>query len=111
MRKAVLIQLSVTPNIASLFEWSFYSLVAMIFAVTHYALRLLYLLDPLGDSSPRQVVGRELDRHAVPGDQANGADPQLAGQVGHHYMAVVELHPPHIVWGRLKDPAFNPHRA
>src|SRR5512147_3133066 len=44
-------------------------------------------LQPIGDSTPRQVVRRKLDPDAVPGQDPDEVHPQLARDVGQDPMA------------------------
>src|SRR5919106_3754182 len=59
------------------------------------------LLVPIRDTTPGQVVGRELHLDAVPGEDPDVVHPHLPGDVGEHLVTVLELDPEHCVRKRL----------
>src|SRR6267142_2230109 len=50
------------------------------------------LLGAEHDASARQIVGRQLNRHLVPGQDADVVHAHLAGDMSQSYMAVLQLH-------------------
>src|SRR5487761_309410 len=68
------------------------------------------LLVPIGDAAPRQVVRRDLDLYPVAREDADAVHAHLAGAVGEHFVAVLELDTEHRVRKRLDDRAFEHDR-
>jgi hypothetical protein len=56
---------------------------------------------PVDDPAAVEVVGRDLDAHAVAREDADAVAAHLAGHVAQDLVAVVELHPEHRVRERL----------
>src|SRR5262245_12481498 len=74
----------------------------------HLALRATgicapFLLEPLRDAAPREVVGGQLDLHPVSRQDPDEVHPHLARHVGEHAVAVLQLDPEHRVRERLHD--------
>ena len=65
------------------------------------------LLVPIRDTTPGQVVGRELHLDAVPGEDPDVVHPHLPGDVGEHLVTVLELDPEHGVRERLDNSSFH----
>src|SRR4051794_32136147 len=64
-------------------------------------------LVPVGDSSPVEVVRRQLDLYPVPGQDADVVPPHLAGDVSEDFVPIVELDLEHRVWEGLDDLALH----
>jgi hypothetical protein len=58
---------------------------------------------PVDDPAAFEVVGRDLDAHAVAREDADAVAAHLAGHVAEDLVTVVELHPEHRVRERLDD--------
>ena len=67
----------------------------------------LLLFEPVGDAAAREVVRRQLDLDAVPGQDANEVHSHLAAHVREHPMAAFELHAEHRVRQWLHHGAFD----
>src|SRR5436305_9401480 len=63
----------------------------------------LALLVPVRNTTPVEVVGRQLDLHPVARQDADVVAAHLAGDVAEHLVPVVELHSEHRVGERLGD--------
>src|SRR5690349_7322276 len=64
-------------------------------------------LQAVRDPAARQVVGRKLDSHAVAGQDPDEVHPELSGDMGQHFVSVLQLDREHGVRQRLHDGAFN----
>src|SRR6184192_1214732 len=71
----------------------------------------LLLFEPVGDAAAREVVRRQLDLDAVPGQDANEVHSHLAAHVREHPMAAFELHAEHRVRQWLHHGAFDLDRV
>src|SRR5438445_9869605 len=75
------------------------------------------LFEPVRDAAAREVVRRQLDLHAVPGQDPDEVHPHLAADVGQHAMAALRLDAEHRVRQRLHhgpldlDRVFFGHRS
>src|SRR3954447_9265779 len=67
------------------------------------------LLEAEDDATAVEVVGRQFDAHAIPGQDADAEAPHLAGQVCEDLVAHVELDAEVQVLQRLDDLAFELH--
>ena len=65
----------------------------------------------VGDAAPAEVVGGELDLHAVTGQDPDVVHPHLPGDVREHLVAVLELHSEHGVGQRLDDRPLDQDRV
>src|SRR5674536_361049 len=65
------------------------------------------LLEPVRDPASAEVVGRKLHLDPVDGQDADVVHAHLAGDVGEHFVVVVEMHSEHRVGQRLDDLAFD----
>src|SRR6266850_8284207 len=65
------------------------------------------LLVPVDDPPAIEIVGRELNRHLVPGQNLDEVHPHLARDMGQDAVPVLQLHPKHRVRERLDDRAFD----
>src|SRR5690242_20577614 len=65
------------------------------------------LLVAVDDATAGQVVGRQLDRHLVPGKDLDEVHPHLPGDVGEHHVLVLEFDPEHRVGQGLDHRAFD----
>src|SRR5919204_303955 len=61
----------------------------------------------VGNAASREVVGRELDLHLVPGEDADVVLAHLPGDGGENRMSPVDLHPEHGARERLGDLSFD----
>ncbi len=64
----------------------------------------------VGDTPPRQIVGRQLDGDPIAGEHPDVVRAHLPGQVTEHRVTVLQLHGKHRVWQRVDDPAINRDR-
>src|SRR5262245_17168405 len=69
------------------------------------------LLVPVGDAASGEVVGSELDLHAVARQDSDVVHPHLPGDVREHLVPVLELDTEHGVRQRLDDRAFDQDRV
>src|SRR5437868_12253190 len=69
-----------------------------------------WLLVPVGDATPAEVVGRELHLDPVAGEDPDVVHPHLPGDVRQHFVAVLELHPEHGVREWLDDRPLHEDR-
>src|SRR5687768_4029672 len=69
------------------------------------------LLEPVSDAAAREVVRRQLDLHAVAGQDADEVHAHLAAHVGEHAMAALQLHSEHRVRQRLHHRALHLDRV
>ena len=74
-----------------------FSQILRILVLTFIAKALSKLLLPVNDASPREVIGRHLDRNAIAGQYPDKVHPHLAGYVSQHPVAVGQFHPEHCV--------------
>src|SRR5436190_12654091 len=65
------------------------------------------ILQAVRDPAAGQVVGRQLDSHAVAGQDPDEVHPKLSGDMRQHFVSVLELDRKHGVGQRLHDRAFN----
>src|SRR5215208_6724011 len=63
--------------------------------------------EPVGDTSPAQVVGAQLYLHPVARQYPDVVHPHLARDVREHVVSALELYPKLRVGQRLGDGAFN----
>src|SRR5947209_10528648 len=70
-----------------------------------------WLLVPVGDATPAEVVGRELDLHPVAGEDPDVVHPHLPGDVCEHLVPVLELDPEHGVGQRFDDRPLDQDRV
>src|SRR3954447_24684932 len=66
-----------------------------------------YLLVPVDDATPGEVVRRELHHHAVLGEDPDVVLAHLAADVGEHLVSVGQLDPEHGVGKGLHDGALH----
>src|SRR3954447_2180798 len=66
-----------------------------------------WLLVPVGDATPAEVVGRELDLHPVAGEDPDVVHPHLPRDVRQYLVTVLQLDAEHGVGQRLDDRAFH----
>src|SRR6266852_8425194 len=69
------------------------------------------LLESIRDAAPGQVVRRQLDLDLVPGQDPDEVHPHLAGDVGQHLVAIVQLDAEHRVRQRLHHGPFHLDRV
>src|SRR5680860_2563 len=69
------------------------------------------LLVPVGDATPAEVVGSELDLHLVAGEDPDVVHPHLPGDVGEHLVPVLELDTEHGVRKRFDHRSFHQDRV
>ena len=69
--------------------------------------RVPRLLKTVGDATPSEVVGRQLDADPVSGQDPDEVHPELPADVREDAMAVLELYREHRVRQRLDDGAFD----
>lgn len=67
----------------------------------------LFLLGSECYPAPRQVIGRKLHRHPIPGENLNKMHPHLAGDMGQNSVTIIKLNPEHRIRERLDNGAFN----
>ena len=65
------------------------------------------VLVAVDDATPVEVVRRDLDAHAVPGEDADAESAHLAGQMREDGMPVLELDAEHRVGKRFDDLAVE----
>ena len=65
----------------------------------------------IGDAPTTEVVGRELDLHAVAREDPDVVHPHLPGDVREHLVPVLELDPEHGVGQRFDDRPFDQDRV
>ena len=65
------------------------------------------LLVPIGNATPLQVIGGQLDLNFVAGKNADVVHAHLSGDVGQNFMPVVELDAKHCVREGLKNSPFE----
>ena len=65
----------------------------------------------VGDAAPAEVVGGELDLHAVTGQDPDVVHPHLPGDVREHLVPVLELDPEHGVREWLDDRSLENDRV
>jgi hypothetical protein len=70
-----------------------------------------WLLVPIGDATPTEVVGGDLHLHPIAREDADPVHAHLAGAVRQHLVAVVQLHPEDGVRERLDDGPFEEDRV
>lgn len=68
--------------------------------VTHC---LNWLTFAIGDSALRKIVRGQLDRHAIPGDDADKMLPHLAGDMSYNFMAILEFYAKLSPWKGLDN--------
>src|SRR5438105_2750063 len=69
------------------------------------------LLVAVGDATTAEVVRRELDLHAVTGEDADVVHAHLPGDVREHLVPVLELDTEHRVGERFDDRSFHEDRV
>ena len=69
------------------------------------------LLEPVGDPAAGEVVGRQLHRDPVAGEDPDVIHPHLARHVGEDPVPVFHLDPEHRVGQRLDDLALDLDRV
>src|SRR5512132_4007692 len=69
------------------------------------------LLVAVGDATPAEVVGGELDLHAVAGENPDVVHPHLPGDVCEHLVPVLELDAEHGVRQRLDYRSLHQDRV
>src|SRR6266508_2582380 len=69
------------------------------------------LLEPIRDPTSREVVGGQLDLHPIAGQDPDEVHPHLAGNVGQHAVAVLQLDAEHRVRQRLDHRSFDLDRV
>jgi hypothetical protein len=69
------------------------------------------LLETIGDSSPRQIIGRQLYRDLVSRQNLDEVHPHLAGYVRQDLMAIFHLDPEHGVGEGLQNRPLNFNRV
>src|SRR5690242_1003102 len=69
------------------------------------------LLVAVGDATPAEVVRRELDLHAVAGEDADVVHAHLPGDVREHLVPVLELHAEHGVGQGFDDRPLDEDRV
>jgi hypothetical protein len=69
------------------------------------------LLETIGDSSPRQIIGRQLYRDLVSRQNLDEVHPHLAGYVRQDLMAIFHLDPEHGVGEGLQDRPLDFNRV
>src|ERR1700730_9702812 len=67
----------------------------------------LWLLVPVHDAAPGQVVGRQLHHHPVLGQDADVVLPHLAADVSEHLVAVLQLNAEHRIGQGLDHAALD----
>src|SRR5262245_34579816 len=77
----------------------------------HRAFFLPVLLEPISDSTSGEIVRRQLDLHAVAGQDADEVHPHLAADVREYLVPVLELDPKHRVGQRLDDHSLDLDRV
>lgn len=64
----------------------------------------------VNDSSPCKIIGGELNRNLVAGQDFDKVHPHLPGYMGQNAVTVFQFHPKHGVGQGLNHPAFNLYR-
>src|SRR5664279_5443530 len=65
------------------------------------------LLEPVGNTAPGEVVGRQFDPYAIPGQNADEVHPQLSADVRQDTMLVLQLDGEHGIRKRFDDRSLD----
>ncbi len=82
----------------------------MSLSVSRELRKRLELLVAIGDTTPGEVVRRQLHLDAIAGQNTDVVHPHLSRYMGEHLVTIVQLDPEHRIWKGFRDLSFQNDR-